>query len=420
MGSVRLGATFERLWVATALVNLGDGVGLFLLPLVAVSVTREPSAVALLTAALTLAWPLFGLHAGLVVDRIDRGSLLAIVNAARAAALVVLTVALVGGAVPLWSLYILALILGAGETLADTALTSLVPATVARGQLGAANARIETTLNLAHQFLGPPLAGALAGVALSLASGTAAAAYVLGVAVLFGFLRPRSSEPRASSGRSGGQVLSGLVFLWSEPLLRRLTLTTATMNLTWAAWTALIVVYAIAPGPMGLHPSAYGLLLATLAVGGVLGGFLVEPLRRRLGIRRLLALDVIGSALLVGAPAVTSEPLVVGLATLIAGTGASLWRIITATLRQSLTPDHLLGRVYSASRLISWGVLPVGAALAGLLADTVGIQAVFALGAVLNLVLFASMPVALPRALLQPRWGEWVHGAEGATPGRSV
>lgn len=404
MGSVRLGARFGRLWLATALVNIGDGVGLFVLPLVAVSVTREPSAVALLTAALTLAWPLFGLHAGLVVDRIDRGVLLAFVNAARATALGVLTIGLVAGDVPLWSLYVLALVLGIGETLADTALTSLVPATVAREHLSAANARIETTLNLAHQFLGPPLAGALAGVALSLASGTAAVGYVLGVAVLLGFLGPRSSGVRTWPGRGDrGQVLSGLSFLWSQPLLRRLTLTTAAMNLTWAAWTALIVIYAVAPGPMGLHPSAYGLLLTTLAVGGILGGFLVEPLRRRFGIRRLLALDVIGSALLVGAPAITSEPFVIGLATLIAGTGSSLWRIITATLRQTLTPDHLLGRVYSASRLISWGVLPIGAALAGLLADMVGIQPVFALGAVLNVIIFAAMPIALPRALLQPR-----------------
>lgn len=403
MGSARLGASFRRLWFATAVVNIGDGVGLFVLPLVAVSITREPSAVALLTAALTLAWPLFGLHAGLVVDRLDRGLLLAIVNAARAAALMALTVGLAAGDVPLWSLYVLALVLGVGETLADTALTSLVPATVPREHLSAANARIETTLNLAHQFLGPPLAGVLAGVALSLATGTAAVGYVAGVLVLLGSRKPRPSGVRTSRrGDSRAQVLSGLTFLWNEPLLRRLTLTAAAMNLTWAAWTALIVIYAIAPAHMGLHPSAYGLLLSTLAVGGTLGGLLAEPLRRRLGVRRLLALDVIGSALLVGAPAVTAEPLVIGLATLIAGTGSSLWRIITATFRQTLTPDHLLGRVYSASRLISWGVLPVGAAVAGVLADTLGVQAVFALAAMLNLIILAAMPIALPRPLLQP------------------
>lgn len=344
-----LGRTFYRLWGAAALTNLGDGVGLFALPLIAVTLTRVPSEVAMLTAALTAAWPLFGLHAGLVVDHLDRQRLLAAVNAVRALVLAGLALALAVDAVSIWTLYLVALTLGAGETLADTALTSLVPATVDRDQYGRANARLETTINLAHQFLGPPLAGVLAAIALTVATGTAAVAYALGAAAMLAGAHRRRRPSAPGAARVRDELIAGFAFLWAHPLLRRLTVATATMNVTWAFWTALFVVFAVVPGPLGLTPAEYGLLVSALAVGGVAGAVVVEPLRRRMGTRPLLAVDVIGSAFLLGAPALSTNLLVVGLAILVAGAGSAVWRVFTASIRQTASPDRLLGRVYSAS-----------------------------------------------------------------------
>ncbi len=400
MGSTGLGGAFYRLWAAAALSNLGDGVGLFVLPLIAVSLSQTPSDVALLTVALTVAWPLFGLHAGLIVDRVDRQVLLTTVNAVRAGALAALTFALATDGVSLWMLYGLALALGLGETLADTALTSSVPAVVDHAELDRANARLETTINVAHQFLGPPLAGLLAAVALQVAAGTAAAMYALAAAALLAACRHQRRLPARRPERTRGELVAGMTYLWRHPLLRRLTLVTAAMNLTWAAWIALIVVVAVSPGSLGLSPTGYGFLLTSLAIGGVIGAGLVAPLRDRIGTRRLLILDVVGSGLLLAAPAFSTSPGVVAVATLVAGAGSSIWRVLNASIRQTVTPDHLLGRVYAASRLISWGALPLGAAFAGSLADHTGVRAVFAIGAAINLALLLGLRWVLPGTIL--------------------
>jgi len=151
-------------------------------------------------------------------------------------------------------------------------------------------------------------------------------------------------------------------------------------------------VYLVAPGPGGLNTAGYGLLLTTMAIGGILGASLLGPLRRRLSAYRLLVLDVIGTVLLVGTPAMTTNPFLIGAAMVVGGAGSAVWRVIVTQIRQSVVPGAVLGRVYSASRVISWGVLPVGAALGGLVAELLGVRAVFAIGGVASaslLVVFA-------------------------------
>ena len=115
---------------------------LFALPLLALDLTRSPSLVSGVTLMLTLAWPVFGLHAGSIVDRFDRRNVLLGVGALRMATLGALTVALATGSLTLPMLYLAALVLGAGETLADTGLVALVPSTVERDRLDWANGRI--------------------------------------------------------------------------------------------------------------------------------------------------------------------------------------------------------------------------------------------------------------------------------------
>src|SRR5687767_12609326 len=125
-----LGRDFSGLWTATGLANLGDGLYLLALPLIALQLTTSAGLIAGVTVMLTLAWPLFGVHAGLFVDRVDRRRLVAAVNIVRAIALATLSVALLTGSATVLLLYVVALVLGVGETLVDTSLAALVPATV--------------------------------------------------------------------------------------------------------------------------------------------------------------------------------------------------------------------------------------------------------------------------------------------------
>jgi len=403
-----LGYRFASLWAATGTANLGDAMYLVGLPLLALELHASPDRVAAVTVLLTLAWPVFGLQAGLIADRLDRRRLVVLVNIGRAAVLVGLTVLAAAGMLTIASVYAAAFLLGVGETLVDSSLAALVPAVVGDARLlGRANARIELAQNVMNQFIGPPFAGLLAAAGLAWVTGTGSLLY-LGTLPLLLAMGGSYRSP-APAVRERFAVMSGLRFLFANRLLRTVTLLTAAMNVFWSAWTAVIVVYAVAPGPVGLSPAGYGVLLVTVAVGGVIGAALVEPLRRRLGDRTVLALDVIGTILLVGTPAVTTNPFVIGASMVVGGAGSAVWRVIAALLRQRLTPPDLLGRVYSASRVVSWGVLPVGAALGGSVAGLLGVRAVFVVGGLASLVLLVAF-------FLTVRPADLVDGSEQARP----
>jgi MFS family permease len=398
-----LGRNFNALWSATGTANLGDAMYLLVLPLIAVRLTPSAGLVAGVTVVLTLAWPLFGLHAGAVVDRVDRRRLIVVVNLVRAATLGGLTVLLLADLMSIGWVYLAALVLGVGETLVDTALAALVPPAVDRPEnLDRANARLEVAQNVTNQFVGPPLAGLLAIVGLAAVTGVGALLFLATVPLLA--LMRGGYRARAVEARGGDGVLAGLRFLWRNPLLRNLTLLTAAMNVFWAAWTAVLVVYLVEPGPGQLSTVAYGVLLTTMAAGGILGAALVVPLRRRLGDHLLLAIDVLGTILLIGTPAVTTNPFAIGAAMAVGGAGSAVWRVIVGVVRQTVTPADLLGRVYSASRVISWGVLPVGAALGGLVAELWTVRTVFVAGGLASVGLLLVYAVTVrPRDLAAGR-----------------
>ena len=396
--------SFHGLWFATGAANLADGMTLFVLPLLALGVGATPGGVAAVAAVATLAWPVFGMHAGWIVDRSDRRRLLLGANAARAGAVGAAAVAVAADRLTLTTILLVAAVYGLAETLVDTALTSTVPALVEPGDRTRANARIETTINLTNSFVGPPLAGLLAGVGMVWVVGSSAALYLAAIGgVLLVRLRPTTPEPDTSgaagtpSAPADTRVRAGLTTLWRHPLLRSITLVTAGMNLVWAAWVGIFVVHAVAPGPLGLTAAAYGLVLTAMAVGGLVASATVDRLRRRVGVRALLVVDCVGTVLLV-APAAFGLgvwPTVAGLVA--AGAGASIWRVLIATIRQNVTPEHLLGRVYAASRVLSWGTIPLGSALAGLLAELTTVRTVFVAATTLAVLVLGWFVVVMRR-----------------------
>lgn len=397
-------ANFWRVWSANSFSNLGDGLYQLTLPLLAAQLTRSPSLIATLGVMLSLPWLIFALQAGSIVDRSDRRKVMLWVNAGRLLILLYLTLAVTMGFVSLPILYVAALLLGIGETLMDTALTSIVPSIVSKERLTWANARITAAQTVTNTFIGPPLAGFLAGLGFVFATGSSTLMYLMaGCALLL--MRGSfvvSSPTETVKDQHGWQHLTeGLRFLWKDHLIRDLTLFTASMNLFWSGWGALIVLYAVKPGPMGLSEFEYGIFLTAMAIGGLLGSVVCERLQKSLGTRNALALDFIGTILLVGVPALTTNPLAVGAAAFFAGMGATVWVILVASIRQRLVPGALLGRVYSASRFISWGIGPVGAILAGFIAELWGIRTMFAIGGTVStglLFLFLSL---IPKRMLE-------------------
>jgi len=383
-------ANFWKVWSATSFSNLGDGLYQILFPLLAIRLTTSPSLVAGVSLMLSLPWLIFALQAGSIVDRSDRRKVMLWVTGLRFFVLLILTLAVITKFASLPLLYAAALLLGIGETLVDTALTSIVPSVVPKDRLNWANAKITAAQTLTNTFIGPPLAGYLAGISFALATGSSTLLYLVAALALMS-MRGRfasSSQADAKTRKRGwDHITEGIHFLWKSRLIRDLTLFTASMNLFWAGWGALLVLYAVKPGPMGLGEFEYGLLLTAMAVGGLLGSLLCERIQKIFGTRNALVLDFLGTIALVGIPALTTNPFAVGGAAFLAGFGASVWVILVSSIRQRLVPGALLGRVYSASRFISWGVGPLGVALAGLVAEIWNIRTMFAIGGIVNVCL---------------------------------
>ena len=390
-------ANFWKVWSANSFSNLGDGLYQVTLPLLAAQLTRSPSQIALLGVMSSLPWLIFALQAGSIVDRSDRRKVMLWVNGARLLILLSLTLAVMNGHASMPILYLAALLLGIGETLVDTALTSIVPSVVSKDHLTWANARLTAAQTVTNTFLGPPLAGYLAGLGFAIATGSSTLLYVMAGLALFlmrGSFHVSTEKDARTEGQFWRHVTEGLRFLWKDGLIRDLTLFTASMNLFWSGWGALIVLFAVRPGPMGLSEFEYGMFLTAMAIGGLLGSVVCERLQKGLGTRNALALDFVGTILLVGVPALTTNPIAVGAAAFFAGMGATIWVILVASIRQRLVPGELLGRVYSASRFVSWGIGPIGALLAGFVAEVWGIRTMFAIGGVVSiglLLLFLSL-----------------------------
>jgi MFS family permease len=377
---------FRLLWTATSATNLADGLIQISLPLLATRLTQSPAAVAGVGVAMTLPWLLFALPVGALADRQDRRKLMLAANAARAVVVGFLALLTISDAVTMTALYMAAFTLGLSETVADTASQSILPAVVPAGRLESANARLFGAQTVTNEFIGPPLAGMLAGVAIALSLGTGTWLYLAALPLLVlmrGAFRP------ATAGRLvlRRDITSGLRFLRKHPLLRTLALFFFVTNVGWGAWRSIIVLFAVAPGPMELSTSVYGLLLTAMGVGGVLGTLVAVPLQRAIGSRWAIGADVLGTATMLGIPALTTNLWLIGGAIVIGGAGSTMWGVVVTSIRQQAVPDVLLGRVSSAFRLCGFGGLTLGAAGAGIVAELAGLRAVFATTAGLSLLL---------------------------------
>ncbi|MEU8892565.1 MFS transporter [Streptomyces sp. NPDC048442] len=377
---------FAGLWASYGLSNLGDGLVVIMLPLTALTLTSSPGLVAGVRWAQTMPYVLCTLAIGVLIDRVERSRLIRWAHLARVVALVLLALALAGEVAPLVTLYTVAFLLGTAELVADLGTTAVLPMMVARDRLDGANSRLESTRSSLNEFVGPPLGGLLVAVGAVFATLSAAGLYLVAAGAMLLLRRRYDPRPGAATApaakpRIRDELTEGLRYLRGHRLLRNLALMVCVMAAAWSGWSAVLVLYAVSPGPMGLSGTAYGLLLTALALGGVLGSLMAGPIRRALGTRNLLAVDVVTGVVMLATPVFTTQPWLVGAATFLGGVGSGLWNVTVVTLRQQLVPDELLGRVSSASRLIGWGGMPLGAAVAGVLAQTVGPRPVFALGA---------------------------------------
>lgn len=388
----RLGADFSRLWTASAVSNLGDGVTMAAGPLLVASVTTDPAAVAGAVFAQQLPWLLFALISGAWADRLDRRRLVVTVDLIRAAALTTLVATVAAGLVTVPLIYAVLFLLGTGETLADTAASAFVPALVPPEHLPTANSWLGATFTVLNQFVAKPLGAwlfvvaAAAPFAVNALSFAASAALVAGI----GALPPPEPRPRTSLRTD---IAEGVRWLWRHRLLRTLAVTMAFGNIVFCAAFAIFVLYAF--DRLRLGPVGYGVLLTAFAVGGLAGTILAPKLLRTVSATVLLRAGLLVEVALHATLALTRTAWVAAAIIVVFSVHATVWGTVVITIRQRTVPSALFGRVSSVYSLLDLGGAALGSLLGGAVAQAYGITATFwtAAAAMTVIAVFAWLPL---------------------------
>lgn len=369
---------FGKLWAAGSVSSLGDGVTLAAGPLLAATLTRDPVQISWLMVAEQLPWTLLALPSGAVVDRVDRRLLMVVASVVRMLALGALALAVVTGHATLPLLYLVFLVAGCAGVLFENASVAILPETVERAGLHRANGRMYASRTVGQSLLGPPLAGWLFAIAAWTPFLVDASAFVL-VTGLCLTLTVTIGRVPAARERFTTAMTEGVRWLVGHRLLRTLAITVAVENMMLGSVFSVMVL--IAQERLGVGSVGYGLLISASAVGGVLGGLLAGRITALLGPGTTVRVGlVVETGCLLGL-AVTRDAWLAGLIVAILGLHLVTFSTINATLRQTLAPPEMLGRVHSAYRLLSNGGMLTGAALGGLTARYLGLTAPFWFGA---------------------------------------
>ncbi|HXV70166.1 MAG TPA: MFS transporter [Acidimicrobiia bacterium] len=424
--SRRLGVKYWKLWTASVISNLGDGVSIVAYPWLASSITRNPLHIAAVAVVTRLPWLLFSLPAGVVTDRVDRRRLAAWMDVFRfvftlGVAIVVLVnqgsltspeEIAAGTALPpanaallLVLIYLAALLLGTAEVFRDNSAQTLLPAIVNKEDLEMANGRMWGAEMVMNSFIGPPLAGILIAVSFSLPFFVDAATFAAAAALVFliaGEFRPKNDvdDPSKVASSFWGDLKEGVRWLWNHPLFRPMAIALGVLNGTMMMTLATFVLFA--QEILDLDATRFGLLTTGVAVGGVIGSFAAHRVAKALGQGGSLFASILVMAVSLVVSGLTSSFWVFWAMGMVSALAGTLWNVITVSLRQALIPDRILGRVNSVYRFIGWGIMPIGSALGGVVVAVIepgwgrewGLRAPFLLAGVLTLVIFV---YALPR-----------------------
>jgi MFS family permease len=405
--SKKLGGNFYKLWAASAISNFGDGIRLTALPLLAATLTRDPGLIAGVFFASSAPWLLFALTAGALVDRLDRRITMWTMQVVRMALMAVLTAVILadlGSTAMLWTLYVVSFFLGTGEVLFDNAAQAIMPAVVRKNQLQVANGRLYSVEEATNRFAGPPVGSFLFAAAAALPFIVDAASFGVGAVLIFSitgsYAPARAGSPASTSIRL--EIAEGLKWLLQHRILRTLAVMTGVSNLTHSATYAIFVLFALEI--LHLSEWGFGVILAASAIGGLVGGLVAPRLARFFGDGKSFYIITISAAVAELVIGLTSNAVIVAVAMIAFGLGAMWWNVIAVSLRQSIVPDQLLGRVNSVYRLLAWGTMPLGAAVGGILGRAFGLRAAYFFSAiVLALLTLYMLPIVSDRSIAAAR-----------------
>jgi hypothetical protein len=421
---------FWLLWSASTATNLGDGIRLVALPLLASTATTDVREIVSVTVATFAPLLLFGPFAGVLIDRTDRRNAIAVAHLDRAVLLLGLAALIAAGHATLGCIVVVAVLYGIGEAVADPASQAYLPQLIPADQLAATNSRLMAGQIIGDQFVGRALGEALFALS-QLLPFTANAAVWSWPGCCCSPCPPRgppppspqpqTRQPRAPAAAAPAagpvrwvlrEIDEGATTLVSFPLLRGLTIIIALWGLAAGTFWDIGVVYAL--DDLHAGDAGFGIMVSLSAVGSLLGAGLTQPLVKRIGIFATMLATITLSAAAVAAMSIAGHVLVAAGLLALNSVALACRIILVITIRQTVVPAHLLGRVSAADRMLYALSFPTAAALAGLLASAIGTRLTLLVSAVP--ILLAALLLPSIRQPLTEAWARARPHAEPAAP----
>ncbi|NGQ96878.1 MFS transporter [Brevibacillus sp. SYP-B805] len=377
---------FRKLWLAETISLFGSQITVLALPLTAVlTLQATPMQMGYLRTAEFLPFLLFTLMAGVWVDRRTKRPLLIFSNVGRALLLLLVPLLALGGLLRMECLYAISFLVGALTVLFQLAYQAYLPSLVAPNELMEGNSKLLASASMADVG-GPGLAGLIIGwLTAPLAILLDACSFLVAAASL-GMIRRREPEP-ARVQRGEGlwmQIGQGFRLVFVNPLLRAIVAQAAMYNLFNMVIWALLVLYAVKELRIG--EVALGFIMAAGSIGSLVGSLLAKRMAERVGVGAALVGGMtVGCAapliLLMAEGGTPLAPVILTVYLFVAGCGVAMSNVHVISLRQSVTPAHLFGRMNASYRFIVTGTIPIGSFLGGYLGDLFGMKTALIIGA---------------------------------------
>ncbi len=390
-----LGPAFNRLWGASLTTNLADGVLSAAAPLLAITLTKNPVLISVLSALAMLPWLFFAIPIGVIVDRVDRRYLLAGANSVRFLIAGLLAISISTHTITIYLLFVATFCIGVCEVTADTTSQSLIPQILGKDQLERGNSRLQISETIVQGFVGTPISGFLYAAAIYLpfianSFGFLVAA-VLAATIPVKFLQDlRTSDSDGTKPDFMAEIRFGMKYLYNNKVLFRLVITTASIGFCYSMSTSTIVLFMVQE--LHLKPVFFGIALSVEAVGAIAGGIAAPQLSVKFGRSRVMTAGIFLSSLIVLLQGLVPNIYVYIALSTVAAFTISLWNILLMSTYQSVIPAHLYGRVHGTRRTLVWGLMPFGSLLGGFIAKT-GLRAPLIVGgAIATVIATLSLP----------------------------
>ena len=377
-----LGPAFNRMWGASLASNLADGLLRTAAPLLAVTLTKDPVLISLMSALVMLPWLFFSIPIGGLVDRVNRRYLLAGSNAIRFVIAALLALSISTHHITIYWLFLASFLIGICEVISDTTSQSLIPQILDKTQYEKGNSRLQISETVVQNFIGAPVSGFLYAIAIYLPfafnSAGFAVATLLALSIPIQFLQDvRREEKLNKESDFIAEVKFGMRFLYEHKALWRLVLTTTSIGFFSSLASATSVLFILEE--LHAKPTYFGLIMSVGGVGAILGGIAAPRTSKRFGRGLALAASIFTgafSSILIGvAPNIYWFMAISALV----GFAISQWNILLMSLYQSLIPNNLYGRIHGTRRTLVWGLMPIGSFVGGYVAK-LGLRIPFLFG----------------------------------------